>query len=244
MTSAAAASFLAIKNPATLVREGERARSLEPAGSQTSGATTRELQRRRRGHGGPAGGARREAAARRKWRGREAGREAVDGGRGGAAAGVRGAAPAPGPRRAIAARGLRRLRGTRCGALALAPPLALPQIRLRLVRSPPSPRSLFRVLARSVSSEMITPLICLRVVVRACVLQGARDAWGEGGAVDGGAVVGAPRVRVPQLPRESLHPCFIRFCLVGRTRTACSRCDLLHAFFGQEISSFLSFQFG
>lgn len=163
MTSAAAASFLAIKNPATLVREGERARSLEPAGSQTSGATTRELQRRRRGHGGPAGGARREAAARRKWRGREAGREAVDGGRGGAAAGVRGAAPAPGPRRAIAARGLRRLRGTRCGALALAPPLALPQIRLRL---------------------------------------GARDAWGEGGAVDGGAVVGAPRVRVPQLPLQ------------------------------------------
>ena len=34
--------------------------------------------------------------------------------------------------------------------------------------------------------------------------QGAGDAWAEGGAVDGGAVVGAPRVRVPQLPRESL----------------------------------------
>lgn len=88
---------------------------------------------------------------------------------------------------------------------------------------------------------MITPLICLRVVVRACVLQGARDAWGEGGAVDGGAVVGAPRVRVPQLPRESLHPCFIRFCLVGRTRTACSRCDLLHAFLVRRSRVFCRF---
>jgi hypothetical protein len=37
------------------------------------------------------------------------------------------------------------------------------------------------------------------------VLQGAGDAGGERGAVDGGAVVGAPRVRVPQLPREYLH---------------------------------------
>jgi len=36
------------------------------------------------------------------------------------------------------------------------------------------------------------------------VRQGAGGARGEGGAVDGGAVVGAPRVRVPQLPRESL----------------------------------------
>ena len=51
---------------------------------------------------------------------------------------------------------------------------------------------------------MLTPLRCLRVVARACMLQGATDAWGEGGAVDGGAVVGAPRVRVPQLPGESL----------------------------------------
>lgn len=47
------------------------------------------------------------------------------------------------------------------------------------------------------------------MAARACVLQGARDAWGEGGAVDGGAVVGAPRVRVPQLPRESSHASFV-----------------------------------
>ena len=46
--------------------------------------------------------------------------------------------------------------------------------------------------------------------------------------MDGGAVVGAPRVRVPQLPRESVAS-FVSVW-VGRTRTACSTCDLLHAF--------------
>jgi hypothetical protein len=54
------------------------------------------------------------------------------------------------------------------------------------------------------------PLLDLNLFFRAfarrtfelLALQVAGDARGERGAVDGGGVVGAPRVRVPQLPRE------------------------------------------
>jgi hypothetical protein len=41
-------------------------------------------------------------------------------------------------------------------------------------------------------------------VVFVCAVHDSGEARGEGGALDGGAFVGATGVHVPQLPRESL----------------------------------------
>jgi hypothetical protein len=94
--------------------------------------------------------------------------------------------------------------------------LARPQIHLRLVRffssfSPVSTPRIFFLLSSSHSSTRISfsphLLVTYLMLTRRwlLVLQGAGDARGKRGAVDGGVVVGAPRVRVPQLPREYLH---------------------------------------